>query len=468
VRPLGAGLVFTPRLLPLLGEGNGAASVIEVEPQTLWQLTRRSRERPYLLNRERLMEIAALPQPKLLHSVGLPVGGSRPHELAQLALVRSMADVLQPAWASDHLGFNSFQDSQGWASAGFFLPPLQVPETVSMAAARIGELVEALDRAVAFETGVNYLRPQPGETADGEFFRAVAETADCGILLDLHNVWTNDRNGRARAADVLARLPLERVWEIHFAGGMELSGYWLDAHSGAIPQPVLDLAAEWIPRMPNLGALVFEIIDEHVPALGLGGVERQLDALRALWTLRDPRRTIVVRRGEPHARSTVAGPVRYWEDTLGALAIGRHKSGVLADVLRQDAGLRVLQQLVRDSRQDLVAKGLRHTVTVLLDALGADGVRRLLDDFTRAHPPELFVSAEADAFARFLRGRDLRIPFLDEVLGFEHALIRAVLYGESSEIAFEHEPWTLLETLEMGRVPEIMPAESAVVVVSPE
>lgn len=468
MRPLGAGLVFTPRLLPLLGEGNGAASVIEVEPQTLWQLTRQSRERPYLLNRERLLEIAALPQPKLLHSVGLPVGGSRPHELAQLALVRSMADVLQPAWASDHLSFNAFQDARGWSSAGFFLPPLQTAETVSMAAARVGELVEALDRAVAFETGVNYLHPQPGEMADGDFFRAVAETADCGILLDLHNVWTNERNGRARATDVLARLPLERVWEIHFAGGMELGGYWLDAHSGAIPGPVLELAAEWIPRMPNLGALVFEIIDEHVPALGLAGVERQLEALRGLWTLRDARRTIVVRRGEPHVRATVAGPVRYWEDTLGALAIGRGKAGVLADVLRRDPGLRVLQHLVQDSRRDLVAKGLRHTLTVLLDAMGAAGVRGLLDEFTRTHAPELFVSAEADAFARFLRARDLCIPYLDEVLGFEHALIRAVLYGESSEIAFQHEPWTLLETLEMGCVPDIMPSESAVVVVSPE
>ena len=468
MRPLGVGLVFTPRLLPLLGEGNGAASVIEVEPQTLWQLTRQSRERPYLLNRERLFEIAALPQAKLLHSVGLPVGGSRPHELAQLALVRSMADVLQPAWASDHLSFNSFQDARGWASAGFFLPPLQTQDTVALAAARIGELSEALDRAVAFETGVNYLRPQPGEMGDGDFFRGVAERADCGILLDLHNVWTNARNGRARAAEVLGRLPLERVWEVHLAGGMALDGYWLDAHSGAIPAEVLELAAEWIPRMPNLGALVFEIIDEHVPALGLDGVTRQLEAMRALWRQRDPRRTIVVRRGEPHVSCAVPGPVRYWEDTLGALAIGGHKTGVLADVLRGDPGLAVLQRLVDDSRHDLVAKGLRHTITILLASLGAQAVGELLDAYTRAHRPELFVSAEADGFARFLRTRDLRIPYLDEVLAFEHALIRAVLYGESSEIAFQHEPWTLLETLEEGRLPVAMPAEAAVVVVSPE
>jgi uncharacterized protein len=51
---------------------------------------------------------------------------------------------------------------------------------------------------LAVETGVNYLRPRRDELPDGEFMAALAEDADCGILLDLHNVYCNERNGRAR------------------------------------------------------------------------------------------------------------------------------------------------------------------------------------------------------------------------------------------------------------------------------
>ena len=65
---------------------------------------------------------------------------------------------------------------------------------------------------------------------------AVAECADCGILLDLHNLFANGVNGRQSVEEFIAQLPLERVWEIHVAGGVELDGYWLDAHSGGVGQ----------------------------------------------------------------------------------------------------------------------------------------------------------------------------------------------------------------------------------------
>lgn len=461
MKPLGVGLVFSPQLLPLLGSGSEAASVLEIEPQTLWQLSRANPRRPYWLNRERLAELVALPQAKLIHSVGLPVGGARPHEPAQLELVREMADVLQPAWVSDHLSFNAFRatDDDKWVSAGFFLPPEQVPGTVALAAQKLGELGEALGRPVAFETGVNYLSPRPNELGDGDFFRSVAETADCGILLDLHNVWTNGRNRRESAGDTLARLPLERVWEVHLAGGMELDGYWLDAHSGAIPEPVLDLAAEWIPHMPNLGALVFEILDEHIAGLGLDGVERQLERMHGLWRLRSSRREIKVQRSAalalPPSESLQA--LRAWEDTLGGLVIGRAREGPAADRLRGDPGLDVLRQLVADSRAGFVSQGLRHTMTLLLATFGGGEVRELLAEFMRSRAPELFVSAEADAFADFLKRKDLGVPYLREVLAFEHALIRAVLYGEDSDVMLDHEPGALFEGLEQGALPNTLP-----------
>lgn len=474
MKPLGVGLVLTPKLLPLFGEGNEVASVMEIEPQTLWQLSRTDPRRPYLLNAERLAELVSLPQAKLLHSVGMPVGGSRPPEAAQIELVRSMAEALRPAWASEHLSFNAFREGQGWASTGFFLPPLQVRATVAMAADRVRELGDALQCPVAFETGVNYLASQPGELTDGDFFRSVSEEGDCGILLDLHNLWANALNGRQPVRDVLARLPLERVWEVHLAGGMELRGYWLDAHCGAIPDAVLDIAAEWIPRMPNLGALVFEILDEHIDGLGLDGVARQLEKMRRVWALRPTEEEITLHRpsaGRPLDVASADDSVRAWEDSLGALVIGRSvgddSDDSLIRRLSSDAGLDVLRQLIFDSRAGFISQGLRQTMTLLLKDLGPAVVRGLLEEFMPSKSPELFVSAEADSFARFLKGWDLCIPYLEEVLGFEHALIRAVLHGERSSVTFKHEPSTLFQALEHCDIPGELPARPTTLVIDP-
>ena len=460
MNPLGVGLVFAPALLPLLRDGNEAVSVLEIEPQTLWQLLRTEGRDTYLPNGERAAELAALPQRKLLHSIGLPVGSSRPLEDEQLDLLRAMVASLEPAWVSEHLSFNAFPDHGGWSNAGFLLPPLQCPETVAVAATKLRAFAKALQRPVAFETGVNYLAPRDGELTDGEFFAAVAESADSGILLDLHNLWTNERNGRTPAADVLARLPLERVWEIHLAGGAELDGYWLDAHAGAVPPQVLDLAAEWIPRMPNLGALVFEILDEHIEGLGLDGVARQLEQMRGLWALRPSVREICVRapgRPETQADSFQMAVVRRWENVLGSLVLGRDPGGSLASRLRPDPGLRVLRELVSDARASFISDGLHYTVSLLLCSLGAAGARELLSEFMRSRPPELFASAESDAFAVFLMQKDLSIPYLDEVLQFEHALIRAALYQEGSTVLFAHEPSRLFECLEQGQAPRGLP-----------
>jgi len=80
----------------------------------------------------------------------------------------------------------------------------------------------------AVETGVNYLQPCAGEMSDGAFVAAVAEAADCGIVLDLHNLWANETERPPAGGAVLAELPLERIWEVHLAGGSEFQGYWLD------------------------------------------------------------------------------------------------------------------------------------------------------------------------------------------------------------------------------------------------
>lgn len=68
------------------------------------------------------------------------------------------------------------------------LPPLQNADGLAAIVANIQQLQSHLDVPLLIETGVNYLQVQPDQWSDGEFVAAVATAADCGILLDLHNI----------------------------------------------------------------------------------------------------------------------------------------------------------------------------------------------------------------------------------------------------------------------------------------
>jgi uncharacterized protein len=230
---LGVGMVYWPTLDPLLREPNSLINVVEVEPQTIWHKIADPKT-PYVVDQGIWEHLQSLPQAKLVHSVGLPIGGASLPNLEQLELFQSFTQEVGAHWASEHLSFNQVSAHGETWDTGFLLPPLQNTEGLAAIVANIQQLQSYLDVPLLIETGVNYLQVQPDQWSDGEFVAAIATTADCGILLDLHNIWTNERNGRQSIDEFLAQIPLERVLEVHLAGGEEYNGYWLDAHNGVV------------------------------------------------------------------------------------------------------------------------------------------------------------------------------------------------------------------------------------------
>nr|WP_255428086.1 DUF692 family multinuclear iron-containing protein [Ramlibacter cellulosilyticus] len=397
-----------------------------------------------------------------MHGVGHPVGGTVQDPVDPWDLLHHAVRALQPAWVSEHLSFNRVGREEGIRHAGFLFPPAQTAAAVRVAASNIIAYARRLGCPAAFETGVNYLRPRASDMGDGEFFAAVAQASGAGILLDVHNLWCNECNGRESVAEVVATLPLDRVWEIHFAGGMEHSGFRLDAHSGRVPPQVIDIAAALIPRLPRLGALVFEILPEHVPAIGLDGVMRELARLQELWALRSPTNVQVPSSPACTPSRSDFDEVARWEGSLFDAVTGN------ADP--EDRGCALLRGLVDDARRGSLARALRYTTTCLLGALGDRGFGELFAAYCRTHAPEPFASVEAERFAGFLRTRidgGLCVPYLDEVLAFEHGLLRATLLGASSEVRWSVDPTMLIESLEAGTLPRGLPQVRSVMRIAP-
>ena len=453
---LGVGVVYLPGLEPLLESRPDLVAVLELEPQTLWRYLPDDAV-PFVQDRGELERIAKLPQAKLVHGVGFPVGGSRLPDERHVAPLVETIECLASPWASEHLGFNRFAADGEDVNTGFLLAPLQTRAGVDAAVASVRDLAGRLPVDFSIETGVNYLQPCRGQLSDGAFVAAVAEEADCGILLDLHNLWANERNGRQTVKEFLAELPLERVNEMHIAGGLEHRGYWLDAHSGAVPQALLELAGWIVPQLPNLGAIVFELLEQHLEPLGLDGVAGELEKLDRIWERRasggsrsrSPRRT----GADESGRWAAVSPPE-WEAAVGALVIGREPRTPLATELSDDPGIAILREMVGNFRSGMIVDALRLTSRLLMLSGGRELMPDLLAGFFASAAPQLFASAEAEAFAAYLTEHAPPIAHLDEVLPYECASLRVLLHGESEHVHFDHEPLAVLMPLVEGRLPE--------------
>jgi uncharacterized protein len=453
---LGVGLTWFAELEPVLQANAGLVDVLEIEPQTFWR--REPGANTLVVDQPSLNALCEQPLPKLIHSVGFPVGGTVPPQGPDLELLRMVAQNLQVPWLSEHLSFNRIQDEAAPWHTGFLLPPRQTLAGVEAAVASIRTLSARMPVPLAIETGVSYLRTRADELPDGEFVARIAEAADCGILLDLHNVWTNHRNGRQPVGDYIEHLPLERVWELHVAGGYSHRGFWLDAHSGAVPEALFELAARVVPRLPNLKAIIFELFPSYFPRVGPEIFRPQLDAMHRLW---DRRGSAVVKsprvRHEPEHPTPGPSP-QEWEHTLASLTVHKPCSTPLAAQIHRDPGLTIIREMVEKFRGSMIVRTLRLSSRLIMLERGPAYLEQLLAAFWKTHPPQPFALDEAEAFAAFLRDRKPYVPFLPEVLEYDRAVIAVALDGEERSIPFGADPLPLLRALGAGRRPtEITP-----------
>lgn len=454
----GVGLVLWPALMPVLACDCGIG-VVEIEPEFSWFETGQP-QAPLRVDQGVVRQLAQLPYQRLVHGVAAPLGGSLPPDPARLALMAQVVDQLQPAWASEHLSFNAVCAGGQRVDSGFLLPPLQTVGSAQAAAANLRAMHAALGVPVAVENNVNYLRPMAGEMDDGAWIDTVVRLSGGGLLLDLHNLWTNARNGRQPLQQALAQLPLDRVWELHLAGGAAHRGYWLDAHAGLVDPELLALAAELVPDLPALGAIIFEMLPEHLPRVGIQAVAGQVEQLHRLWARRRP-----ATAGPPaqHDRALASAEPdwRRHESLLSAMVSGHGAADADAGPLHGDPGVALLRELAANARAAQIAGAAGLTTRLLLD----QGLfQPVFATYARRQRPQQFASSEALGFLDHVRAQALPVPHLAAVAGFEAALLRSRIDHGTCIVSFDTDPLPLLEALAQRRpVPAALPVRPCTV-----
>ncbi len=215
-----------------------------------------------------VLEAVAARIPVVPHGVNLSIGGPDPLRSDYLADLRNLCRRLDAPYFSDHICFTS-------AGGVWFHDLVPVPftrEAAERIALRARQAAREVGRPIVLEN-VSYYAVMPGSDLDeGTFLRTVVERADCGLLLDVNNVYVNAVNHGYDPVAFMDALPLERVVQVHMAGHRDEGTVLVDDHGSAIPADVLALyewlvsrigpvptLVEWDFNLPDLGTLLAEV-----------------------------------------------------------------------------------------------------------------------------------------------------------------------------------------------------------------
>jgi uncharacterized protein (UPF0276 family) len=218
--------------------------------------------------------------PVVLHGVSLSIGSVAPLDRDYLKLLRDLCRQVQPPIVSDHLCFGSW----GGHYAHDLWPLPFTEEALGQVVERVSQVQEALGRQILLENVSSYVTYTASEIPEWEFLNEVSRRADCGILLDINNVFVNSRNHAFDAEKYIDGILPDRVGQFHLAGHLDMGEYLLDDHGSAVPEPVWDLFARAVSRMGAIPTIIEW--DEDVPALET--LLAEVDKARAIGLRADP------------------------------------------------------------------------------------------------------------------------------------------------------------------------------------
>lgn len=214
--------------------------------------------------------------PMATHGLAMSLGGVDPLDRAYLRTLRGFLEGLESPWHSDHLCVSI---AHGKASHDLLPLPFN-EETVRHLARRIREAQDQLSTPLAIENVSYYALPPGSELDEGDFVSAVCAEAGCGLLLDVNNVYVNAFNHGHDAQEILAKMPLERVVQLHVAGHFhEDPDFILDTHGEAIEAPVYDLLAWTLSRTGQVPVLLER--DSEIPPFD--ELYAEIERLDAIW-----------------------------------------------------------------------------------------------------------------------------------------------------------------------------------------
>ncbi|MCA9688138.1 MAG: DUF692 domain-containing protein [Nannocystaceae bacterium] len=277
--PTGIGLGLRASLLSAVeqGEADGKVAFLEISPENHMHRAGRYAER--------FTEVARK-FPIITHGLAMSLGGVDPFDASYMTELRGFTDRFGGAWHSDHLCFCGV----GGQALHDLLPIPFNEATARRVAARIVEAQDRLGKPMLVENISYYLELGASEFDEPEFITQVLERADCGLLLDVNNIYVNAKNHGVDPEAWLSRVPLARVRQLHVAGHERWDEtMWIDTHGAPVEDRVYALMAKVVEETGPIPVLLER--DRNIPPLAellaeVAALDRVYQGALARWRAR--------------------------------------------------------------------------------------------------------------------------------------------------------------------------------------
>jgi uncharacterized protein (UPF0276 family) len=203
------------------------------------------------------------------HGVSMYFGSADGPDREHLKKLKTLVKRTKTPWLSDHLCWGS-------VDGRYTHDLLPMPYTLAVArktASNIRRVRDFVEVPICVENVSSYAEFHQSTMTEWEFLSEVAELADCGILLDVNNIYVSSKNHSFNPYDYLNNVPHHRVGQIHIAGHSKFEKYILDTHDHPVLDPVWEMYAqaiklcgptatllEWDDRIPSFDEVHHEAL----------------------------------------------------------------------------------------------------------------------------------------------------------------------------------------------------------------
>ena len=194
------------------------------------------------------------------HGVSMYFGSTDRLNREHLKRLKALVKRTKTPFLSDHLCWGSVDGTY----THDLLPMPYTFAAAKLTAQRVREARDSLEVPICVENVSSYAEFHESEMTEWEFLSEVVERADCGILLDVNNIYVSSRNHNFDPFEYLTSVPHERVGQIHIAGHSKFEKYILDTHDHPVLDPVWKLYERAI-RLCGLTNTLLEW-DAHIPS----------------------------------------------------------------------------------------------------------------------------------------------------------------------------------------------------------
>lgn len=212
--------------------------------------------------------------PMVMHGVSMSLGSTDDLDYDYLDRLRALIERVEPEWYSDHLCWTGVDHK----NMHDLLPLPYTEEAIRHVADRISRVQDYVGRQMLIENLSSYITYCDDAMPEWEFLGAIAERADCYLLLDVNNIYVSSYNHRYDPLEYLDGVPAERVWQHHLAGHTNDGNLIIDTHDQDVIDPVWALYEETAKRLGPVSTMIER--DGNIPALS--SVLAELDHARRI------------------------------------------------------------------------------------------------------------------------------------------------------------------------------------------